>query len=77
MLPKQKEKRKLLYAGPDVRVPKRTRIAVLNSHPIQYFAPLYAYLNAAPDRAALADLTHAPHRCLINGWPPLNWSNLL
>jgi glycosyltransferase involved in cell wall biosynthesis len=28
---------------------KITRIAVLNSHPIQYFAPLYAYLNAAPD----------------------------
>jgi glycosyltransferase involved in cell wall biosynthesis len=28
---------------------KRTRVAVLNSHPIQYFAPLYAYLNAAPD----------------------------
>ena len=28
---------------------KLTRIAVLNSHPIQYFAPLYAYLNAAPD----------------------------
>jgi glycosyltransferase involved in cell wall biosynthesis len=26
-----------------------TRIAVLNSHPIQYFAPLYAYLNGAPD----------------------------
>jgi glycosyltransferase involved in cell wall biosynthesis len=26
-----------------------THIAVLNSHPIQYFAPLYAYLNAAPD----------------------------
>src|SRR3954447_11885707 len=26
-----------------------TRIAILNSHPIQYFAPLYAYLNAAPD----------------------------
>lgn len=25
------------------------RIAVLNSHPIQYFAPLYAYLNAATD----------------------------
>ena len=25
------------------------RIVVLNSHPIQYFAPLYAYLNAAPD----------------------------
>jgi glycosyltransferase involved in cell wall biosynthesis len=28
---------------------KTTRIAVLNSHPIQYFAPLYAYLNSAPD----------------------------
>lgn len=27
----------------------KTRIAVLNSHPIQYFAPLYAYLNSAPD----------------------------
>jgi glycosyltransferase involved in cell wall biosynthesis len=25
------------------------RIAILNSHPIQYFAPLYAYLNTAPD----------------------------
>ena len=25
------------------------RLAVLNSHPIQYFAPLYTYLNAAPD----------------------------
>jgi len=25
------------------------RIAVLNTHPIQYFAPLYAYLNAQPD----------------------------
>jgi glycosyltransferase involved in cell wall biosynthesis len=25
------------------------RIAVLNSHPIQYFAPLYAYLNTAPE----------------------------
>src|ERR1700689_2139783 len=30
-------------------VGKVPRIAVLNSHPIQYFAPLYAYLNAAPD----------------------------
>jgi glycosyltransferase involved in cell wall biosynthesis len=29
--------------------PGATRIAVLNSHPIQYFAPLYAYLNEAPD----------------------------
>jgi glycosyltransferase involved in cell wall biosynthesis len=28
---------------------KRVRIAVLNSHPIQYFAPLYAYLNSAPE----------------------------
>lgn len=28
---------------------RRVRIAVLNSHPIQYFAPLYAYLNASPD----------------------------
>src|SRR5215470_15490293 len=28
---------------------KVTHIAVLNSHPIQYFAPLYSYLNAAPD----------------------------
>ena len=26
-----------------------TRVAVLNSHPIQYFAPLYRFLNAAPD----------------------------
>ena len=25
------------------------RLAVLNTHPIQYFAPLYAYLNQAPD----------------------------
>jgi glycosyltransferase involved in cell wall biosynthesis len=28
---------------------KPVRIAVLNSHPIQYFAPLYAYLKAAPE----------------------------
>lgn len=28
---------------------RRVRIAVLNSHPIQYFAPLYAYLNTAPE----------------------------
>jgi len=26
-------------------MPKPFRLAVLNSHPIQYFAPLYAYLN--------------------------------
>ena len=30
-------------------MPRPTRIAILNSHPIQYFAPLYAYLNTAPD----------------------------
>ena len=28
---------------------KPTRIAVVNSHPIQYFAPPYRFLNAAPD----------------------------
>jgi glycosyltransferase involved in cell wall biosynthesis len=28
--------------------PMATRIAVLNSHPIQYLAPLYAFLNADP-----------------------------
>lgn len=28
---------------------RRVRIAVLNSHPIQYFAPLYAFLNSAPE----------------------------
>jgi glycosyltransferase involved in cell wall biosynthesis len=28
---------------------RRIRLAVLNSHPIQYFAPLYAYLNSAPE----------------------------
>jgi glycosyltransferase involved in cell wall biosynthesis len=32
----------------------KTRIAVLNSHPIQYFAPLYAYLNAASDMEVTA-----------------------
>ena len=34
---------RLLYSG------KVVRIAVVHSHPIQYFAPLYAYLNAEPD----------------------------
>ena len=29
--------------------PRPVRVAFLNTHPIQYFAPLYAYLNAAPD----------------------------
>ena len=28
---------------------KPTRLAIVNSHPIQYFAPLYRFLNAAPD----------------------------
>lgn len=36
-------------ASHDPGTTRVTRIAVLNSHPIQYFAPLYAYLNAAPD----------------------------
>jgi glycosyltransferase involved in cell wall biosynthesis len=36
-------------AGTFPRAGKVTRIAVLNSHPIQYFAPLYAHLNRAPD----------------------------
>jgi glycosyltransferase involved in cell wall biosynthesis len=39
----------LLNPVRDLGISGRTRIAVLNSHPIQYFAPLYAYLNAAPD----------------------------
>ena len=43
------ETRGLLNAAHDPSTTKVTRIAVLNSHPIQYFAPLYAYLNAAPD----------------------------
>jgi glycosyltransferase involved in cell wall biosynthesis len=38
-----------MNTAPVRRAAKVTRIAVLNSHPIQYFAPLYAYLNAAPD----------------------------
>jgi glycosyltransferase involved in cell wall biosynthesis len=28
---------------------RKTRIAVVNTHPIQYFAPLYAYINTSPD----------------------------
>ena len=43
------ETRGLLSAAHDSSTTKVTRIAVLNSHPIQYFAPLYAYLNASPD----------------------------
>jgi glycosyltransferase involved in cell wall biosynthesis len=38
-----------MKSGHDPLARKRTRIAVLNSHPIQYFTPLYAYLNGAPD----------------------------
>src|ERR1700752_1078065 len=49
--------KKVLHRKPSVamnhkherKTSKVTRIAILNSHPIQYFAPLYAYLNAAPD----------------------------
>ena len=33
----------------DVRDGGRTRVGFLNSHPIQYAAPLYAYLNRSPD----------------------------
>ena len=33
---------------------KKWRIAVVNSHPIQYFAPLYAYLNASDSLAITA-----------------------
>jgi glycosyltransferase involved in cell wall biosynthesis len=43
------EGNELLNAARDPGPIGRTRVAVLNSHPIQYFAPLYAYLNAAPD----------------------------
>lgn len=28
---------------------RKIRVAIVNTHPIQYFAPLYAYLSAAPD----------------------------
>jgi glycosyltransferase involved in cell wall biosynthesis len=28
---------------------RKTRVAVIDTHPIQYFAPLYAYLSATPD----------------------------
>jgi hypothetical protein len=28
---------------------RKTRVGFLNTHPIQYFAPLYAYLNASED----------------------------
>lgn len=32
----------------------KKRVAVVNSHPIQYFAPLYAYLSASPDISVTA-----------------------
>jgi glycosyltransferase involved in cell wall biosynthesis len=41
--------RSLLNSAENSGTRKPVRIAVLNSHPIQYFAPLYAYLNAVPD----------------------------
>jgi glycosyltransferase involved in cell wall biosynthesis len=47
--PAQPENRQLLHVAADCGARRPTRIAVLNSHPIQYFAPLYAYLNRAPD----------------------------
>lgn len=30
-------------------IDRKFRVAVVNSHPIQYFAPLYAYVNRSPD----------------------------
>src|SRR5215475_8347089 len=39
----------LRKAVPRSKIGSAMRIAVINSHPIQYFAPLYAYLNAATD----------------------------
>ncbi len=33
------------------------RIAVINTHPIQYFAPLYAYLDRADDLGKFSFLT--------------------
>jgi glycosyltransferase involved in cell wall biosynthesis len=35
--------------GPGDKIPSRTRIAVVTSHPIQYATPLYAYLNRDPE----------------------------
>jgi len=45
----RRRRNRLLNAVRNAGTSACTRIAVLNSHPIQYFAPLYAYLNAAPD----------------------------
>ena len=33
---------------------RKARIAFVNTHPIQYFAPLYAYLNASGDISVTA-----------------------
>jgi glycosyltransferase involved in cell wall biosynthesis len=38
----------LTRRDPKPAKPAPLRLAVLNSHPIQYFAPLYAFLNATP-----------------------------
>lgn len=35
-------------------LPRRRRVGFVNSHPIQYAAPLYAYLNRAPDLEPVA-----------------------
>src|SRR2546421_164561 len=43
------ETRGLLSAAHESSTTKVMRVAVLNSHPIQYFTPLYGYLNASPD----------------------------
>ncbi|MCC7394358.1 MAG: glycosyltransferase family 4 protein [Sphingomonadaceae bacterium] len=40
---------KLGHSSIDMAQPPAFRIAVLNTHPIQYFTPLYRYLNAAED----------------------------
>ena len=36
-----------------LRQGQRRRVAFLNSHPIQYFTPLYAYINRSPDIEAV------------------------
>ena len=35
-------------------MPRRMRVAFINTHPIQYFAPLYAYLNRVEDLSITA-----------------------
>ena len=41
-------------ALPGEALPRRQRVAFVNTHPIQYFAPLYAYLNHAEDLSVTA-----------------------